>query len=435
MWDGFALGQRVTGSKRVNNTRVHFVLCAFVVAAALLQGGRPDQAKGAIEQQPQLIVTTGHTSRINSVAYSSDGRLVASAGDDGVASVWDVATGVEVRRFAGHGGSINYVAFAADGDQLFAGGSDDAAYLWSISSGKESGRFPAYYSVSHGGQAGAFALSPDGRHALTVAPSKEGILWDIASRREVRRFPSKSYIVGAAFSLDGGLLALSSENGWLEMWDVRTGARKWGLQNENIGATSIAFSRDGQKVIVGDIVPHIRNARDGREILRLKGHEVLMLGVAISASGALALTANWDRTARLWNAITGQQLLRIPHPEPVSAVTFSPNGEYFVTASWDGSLRMWRIDDGLEVPRFETNVNVIAGLGFSMNRPYVLGDSRDNVVFLWDSDSGARMKRFAGHRDRITSAVLSPDGQILLTGGGEAGHSLHRPLQMIEVSG
>src|SRR5215471_2316165 len=132
---------------------------------ALAPGAWGDTETG---KSPKLLVTTGHTDRINAVAFSASGSLVASGGSDGLTSVWDVTTGVEIRRLSAGTEAVYYVGFSADGGLLLSGGLDQFARLWDIKAGKEISRVPAHLSVSDAGWEGAFAFSSDGLRAFTV---------------------------------------------------------------------------------------------------------------------------------------------------------------------------------------------------------------------------------------------------------------------------
>jgi hypothetical protein len=120
----------------------------------------------AAPDQPRLVVSVGHTSRINAIAYSNDGRSIATGGDDGVTSVRDVATGAEMLRRT-TSGSIHYLAFTPDSTAIFAGG-EDGATLFEFPSARVISSFPGLFEVSHAGYEGAFAFSMRGRRAFTV---------------------------------------------------------------------------------------------------------------------------------------------------------------------------------------------------------------------------------------------------------------------------
>jgi len=367
--------------------------------------------------QPRLIVSIGHTSRVNALAYSGDGRLVATGGDDGVTSVVDIATGGEMLRHTSHG-SIHYLAFAPDNAAIFVGG-EDGATLLEFPSARVIGSFPGRFEVSHGGYDGAFAFSSGGRRAFTVNDEFDGVVWDVPAQDVIRRIPSeKDHITAAAFSPDESTLLLSHASGALELIDLSDGQERWRVSESDLGAYSVAFASTGKRVIVGSLKPSVRDTASGRLVRRLEADDLLVLSVALSTNGDYALCGTWGKSAWLWDVRTGAKLLQLPHDETVSAVAFADTDKKLVTGSWDGNLRFWDASSGHPLPGLQASINNVHEVGFRSNLPYIVSSSADNIGFYWDAAVPA-MKRFIGHRDAITSASLAPDGERLVTGGGD----------------
>jgi WD40 repeat protein/uncharacterized caspase-like protein len=155
------------------------------------------------------------------------------------------------------------------------------------------------------------------------------------------------------------------------------------------------------------------------------GHSRRLFSAVFSADGRLVATASEDKTARVWEAATGNEIRRFPeHPQPVSSAAFSPDGRFLLTGSWDGIARLWDIETGKEIRRFPhrppTGPSAMfapdaISVTFSPDGQLVLIGSWDATASLWDAKTGNELHRFRGHTDRVVSVAFSPSGRSILT--------------------
>jgi WD40 repeat protein len=264
----------------------------------------------------ELLIFKGHKGPVNKVAFSPDSRRVASASGhpENAVKVWLVRTGQEVFTLKGHTNAVNSLAFSPDGKQLATASSDKTVKFWDALTGKEIGSLDAHRTTVC-----SVCFSPDGKWVATSSGDRTATVWDMTSRSDLFSTGRHAgYVFGLDFSPDSKRLATGSGDsdkpGEVRIWDSRTGKELLSLKEDDTGIVySLAFSPAG-KLIANSFTPmgrgrgagprhnlvKLRDATTGKERVTLTGYKERVLSIAFSQDGKWMATAGGDATVRIW---------------------------------------------------------------------------------------------------------------------------------------
>ena len=299
-----------------------------------------EKVLGGISDGAANKVTLDYGRRVHAVAFSPDGHLLATAGDDDAARIWDLSTRKEIARLTHAPDSWLWaVTFSPDGHLLATGGDDNTARLWNLPSLEEKARLQHKDSVL------ALAVSPDGD--LLAAGIRDGTvhIWSIATGREVLRFVHEDRVNAVAFSPDGRWLATGSADTRARIWDIATGREVLRFVHED-RVNAVAFSPDGRWLATGgaDTRARIWDIATGRETAFRYSHGDWVRSIAFSPDTRLLATGSDDRTVRLWDLLTGQEAARFTHDDLVRSVIFSADGRRLASGSDDKTAQVWPVE-------------------------------------------------------------------------------------------
>ncbi|MEM8717797.1 MAG: protein kinase [Cyanobacteria bacterium P01_G01_bin.39] len=303
----------------------------------------------------ELIATLdSHSGQVDSIAFSPDGRILASGSGDRTIKLWDVASQQEIATLEGHSEIVYSVAFNSDGKILASGSGDDTVKLWNVNTQQE---IVTLTNNDNDIDIHSVAFSPDGK---TLASGGDFIsLWDINTQQEIASLPGSSLGVSSiAFSPDGRVLANGgyyndSSDDTLKLWNLETQQEITTLTDHNSAVSSVAFSSDGKVLASGsyDSTIKVWNLETQEEIVTLTGHSDVVSSVAFSPDGKMLASGSRDNTIKVWNLETQQEIATLTGNSPnsgVISVAFSPDGKILASGDYEYTIKLWKMPPNLE---------------------------------------------------------------------------------------
>ena len=336
----------------------------------------------------------------------------------GNGTIWNALCQSEPLTLKGHTGRVTGVAFSPDGKRLASGGRDQTVKLWDAATGQETPHPQGHTSVTAWPSAPTASVASAAGHVRPGTGDGRATLAHAASH-------------GVAFSPDGSASPRAARTG--QVWDAATGQEVLTLQGHTGVVTSVAFSPDGKRARLGaaaDRTVKVWDAATGQETPHPQGHTGGVTSVAFSPDGKRLASASGDQTVKVWDAATGQ---RAPHPQgahraSVTSVAFSPDGKRLASGGGDQTVKALGRGDG--PASSSPSRGTPAASAAWPSAPTASASPRpaaDKTVKVWDATTGQEALTLQGHTGRVNSVAFSPDGTRLASAGiGPDGEGLGR---------
>jgi WD40 repeat protein len=390
---------------------------------------------------------SGHTGRVNAVAWSPDGKWLASCGQDGLVKFWDAGSGKEAASLVAHGGGATALTFSQRGELLATAGADGTIKLWDVGSRKIVATF-----FGHLGTVRAVAIAPDVSSLASAGDDGTVRFWDVASRRltatrwghprsrepEASNDPSQ-FVRAIAYSPDG-LLVASGGYQVVRIWEAGSAVEKSMLSVAEGTVTALAFSPRGTTLSAGtegaiyrwdveSLVPRSTPVTVDGRVNGLRYSADGRLLAAATEHGAILFPESPEPPPEERKAMIDRPLARSFFAPPrggplhlkghiggVTGIALAPNGETVVTCGEDGTLRLWNPQSGA-VDKIEPDVVLrnrrpAVALAYSADGKRFAAGGSDSIA-LWNVSDGVETARLKSRSGDISGLAFSPDGTRL----------------------
>ncbi|QIR40780.1 NACHT domain-containing protein [Tolypothrix sp. PCC 7910] len=362
----------------------------------------------------ELLLCKGHSNRVNSVAFSQDGKTLAS-GEYQTITLWDIATGKSLKIFQGHTGWVQSLCFSRDGISLASGSRDQTVKLWNIHTGE---CLKSYQG--HTDWVNSVAFNFQGNLLVSGSSDQMVKLWNIHTDECLKTWQAHiDGVFSVAFTSQGTYIASSGGDQTVKLWDALTGECLKNFQGHTSSVYSFAFSPDEAILVSGGYDQQIRiwDIHANKCIKILDGHTDWVMSVAFSPDGTTLASGSGDQTIKLWNTQKGECLKTLQaYTRYVHSVRFSPNGKTLVSGGGDQTVKIWDVNTGKCIKICQGHSSSVWSVAFSPDGTAIASAARDQTVKIWDVNTGKCIKTCQGHSSSVWSIAFSPNGTILASG-------------------
>jgi len=383
------------------------------------------------------------TAAFEGVVYSPDGkRLAVITSDDQTTRIWSAETGQELHKLKGPDGPVVSVAFSPDGKILATGHNHGMFIFWDPASGAK------IRTVSTGGNGTCLAFSPDGKRLATLGLNSID-LYDVESGKQVVTLP-KSFVSAIVFSPDGESLfsaanrtitttdtTVTTTTGQeISVWNLAAGKVVRTIKGHAGEVHGLAISPDGALLASGDIGGVIKLWDiQGNELRTFRGHTNFVWSLAFSPDGTRLASASFDGTIKLWTPSIDLEIRSITDNfagENKCCVAYSPDGKRLVSTGFYQTIKIWDPDTnhlfrtitrpGRKEDGF-AHAKVISGMAFSPDSSQLATAGSDRIFKLWDIASGKELHNLRGPDGMFAGAAVAfdPSGKRLATASSDGG--------------
>ena len=374
-----------------------------------------EQTSDEFDAEPAAALTLeGHEDWVRSVAFSPDGKLLATGSEDHTVRIWDIRTGKAggnpLHVLQGHGGWIRSVAFSPDGRTIAAAGDANTLRLWH----RDGYRLKTFYG--HTDWIRSIAFSPSGRYIASASDDQTVKIWTLDGQVQ-QTFNHRSSALCVAWSADGRTVVSGGDDDQVHIWQLM-GITDTVYRGHDGIVWSAAWHPQGRSLLSAGGDNTVRLWDDaGQQLVAFRGHQRGVHSVAWHPNGKVFASASADYTVQLWRD-NGTHIGTLKgHGDAVWQVCYSPDGTRLATVSSDRTVRLWHAKGKL-LKTFTDHTDTVWSVNFSSDGQYLISASEDNTLRLWHVKKGL-LQTVAGHTGGVWCAAFSPDSRQVASGGAD----------------
>lgn len=328
-----------------------------------------------IQMDQKVLELVGHTHRVESVYYNTDGSKIISCSGDQTAKIWDSENGECLLTLDGHESLVTCAAMNPTEEIIVTGSWDRKIKIWEVETGQ---------------------------NKKTINAHQDDIL-------------------GLTFNLDGTKIISSSSDGTIKIWDFQSETELLEI-SELYGMNNIDLSTDGINIVCGcdDGTSKVFDINTGAKTLILDNRYSSVLSTDFSGNGKKLITGSSDRSVKIWD-LENMCCIGIleGHIGPIFSVAFHPNEEQLISGSLDGLVKIWDLKNNICLFNLEGHKEGILSVAYNWDGSQIVSGSLDKTVKIWDSKTGECFHTLKGHVHEVNSVAFSLSGEKIISGSGD----------------
>lgn len=363
----------------------------------------------------------GHMDKIMALCVAPDRNVVLTAGLDRKIREWDLSSGNLLQTLTGHTKAVKCLALTEDGEVMVSGSADTSVRVWlhEVDKGWELTQTLKHDTCVH-----AVAFSPEQEKLLVGCDDATLAIWELATG-ELHRIliGHAAAVLCVAVTANGKYVLTGSADATVKVWDMGSGMDLRTIIGHTGAVRCLSLTPDSRLVVTGstDRSGKIFDILSGRELYSLLGHTEPVAALAISVDGLLAVTASEDKTAKVWDltAHMNQQSGWLGTAASLRAVTTTPDGRYTITASSANAVRIWDMASFKVTATLRGHTGWVTCLLITRSAREVLTGSGDSTLRLWkflDKSGGGCAKVFLGHTAPVLCLAVAHSMDLAASG-------------------
>ena len=372
-----------------------------------------------------LRTLDGHTSKVNALSFSNDGKLLVSGSYDKTIKVWEVSTGMNLQTLEGHTSPVQTVAFSPD-DLIVASGSGDFSQdssdtsikIWEVLSGKMIQSFEGHQKSTS-----TLTFNSNGRYLVSGGWDNKVILWSVSNKKKLREYSGHSEKINTVkFNPDGMSFASCSQDKTIKTWDIVSGELLYTLPDNLGNSNSFSYSVDGKYIISGGVNHQINlwRSQNGKLIKNFPTKLSWISSVVYNPEGNIIACGNELEQTVVLNVEQGEMICKLTgYSKKVTGLSFNSNGDKLAIVNDGNDILLWDMPTGKIIKKYSGHKGDVRSIKFSPVNDEILSGSADKSVMIWNSDKDGNRKTFRAHRKGIFSVAYHPSGKLFASGSAD----------------